>query len=55
MMGYSLKSSGCFMYTVAYPLFIATLAENPEALALANKLDPAAGEYMRPALEAGNG
>ncbi len=52
MMGYSLKSSGCFMYTVAYPLFIATLAENPEALALANKLDPAAGEYMRPALEA---
>ncbi|MBQ8930340.1 MAG: extracellular solute-binding protein, partial [Oscillospiraceae bacterium] len=28
------------------------LAENPEALALANDLDPAAGEYMRPALEA---
>ena len=52
MMGYSLKSSGCFMYTVAYPLFAAALAENPEALALANELDPAAGEYMRPALEA---
>ena len=52
MMGYSLKSSSCFMYTVAYPLFAATLAENPEALALANNLDPAAGEYMRPALEA---
>jgi multiple sugar transport system substrate-binding protein len=52
MMGYSLKSSSCFMNTVAYPLFIATLAENPEALALANKLDPAAGEYMRSALEA---
>ena len=51
MMGYSLKSSGCLMYTVAYPLFTATLAENPEALALANDLDPAAGEYMRPALE----
>ena len=51
MMGYSLKSSSCFMYTVAYPMFIATLSENPEALALANKLDPAAGEYMRPALE----
>ncbi len=52
MMGYSLKSSSCFMNTVAYPLFVATLADNPEALALANELDPAAGEYMRPALEA---
>lgn len=47
MMGYSLKSSSCFMNTVAYPLFIATLAGNPEAVALANELDPAAGEYMR--------
>ncbi len=52
MMGYSVKSSSCFMNTVAYPLFTATLAENPEALKLANELDPAAGEYMRPALEA---
>ena len=52
MMGYSLKSSSCFMNTVAYPLFIATLAGNPEAVARANELDPAAGEYMRPASEA---
>ncbi len=52
MMGYSLKSSGCFMNTIAYPVFLTTLAENPEALALANALDPAAGDYMRPALEA---
>ena len=52
MMGYSLESSGCFMNAAAYPQFVATLAEDPEALALANKLDPAAGEYMRPALEA---
>lgn len=52
MMGYSLESSSCFMYTVAYPLFAATLADDREALALANDLDPAAGEYMRPALEA---
>jgi len=51
MMGYSVKPSSCFMNTIAYPLFAATLAENPEALALANDLDPAAGEYMRPALE----
>ncbi len=52
MMGYSLKSSASLMNTVAYPIFVATLAENPEALAPANSLDPAAGEYMRPALEA---
>ena len=52
MMGYSLKSSACFMNTAAYPLFVAALAEDPEALALANELDPAAGESMRPALEA---
>ena len=52
MMGYSIKSSSCLMYTIAYPLFVATLANNPQALALANDLDPAAGEYMRPALNA---
>ena len=52
MMGYSAKSSSCFMNTIAYPLFVATLADNPDALALANNLDPKAGEYMRPALEA---
>ena len=52
MMGYSLESSGCFMYTVAYPQFTVTLADKPEALEAANELDPAAGESMRPALEA---
>ncbi|MCR5836458.1 MAG: extracellular solute-binding protein [Lachnospiraceae bacterium] len=51
MMGYSKDSSSCFMYTVAYPLFAATLADNPKALEMANDLEPAAGEYMRPALE----
>ena len=51
MMGYSADSSSCLMYTVAYPMFVATLADNSEALTLANNLDPAAGEYMRPALE----
>jgi multiple sugar transport system substrate-binding protein len=52
MMGYSLKSSSSLMNTIAYPLFVATLAKNPEAIGPANALDPAAGEYMRPALEA---
>ena len=51
MMGYSKDSSSCFMYTVAYPMFLAALSENSEALAFANALNPAAGEYMRPALE----
>ena len=51
MMGYSLDASGSFMNTLAYPRFVVTLSENPKALELANKLDPAAGEYMRPALE----
>lgn len=52
MMGYTDKSSSCLMNTIAYPLFIAELAKNPDALALANNLDPKAGEYMRNALSA---
>jgi multiple sugar transport system substrate-binding protein len=52
MMGYSVKSSSCLMNTVAYPIFLATLSKNSEALQNANKLDPSAGEYMKPALEA---
>ena len=51
MMGYSKDSSGCLMNTVAYPLFAEALSENPEMVAPANQCDPAAGEYMRPALE----
>lgn len=50
MMGYSLKSSSSWMNTIAYPMFLAALANNPTALAQANNLDPAAGEYMRSAL-----
>ena len=52
MMGFSKNSSSCWMNTVAYPMFVAELAKNPEALRLANDLDPAAGKYMRGALEA---
>ena len=51
MMGYSAKSSSCFMNTIAYPLFTASIADKPEAIQAANDLDPSAGEYMRPALE----
>lgn len=51
MMGYSRGDSSCFMNSVAYPIFVAELAKNPDALAKANNLDPAAGEYMRGALQ----
>ena len=51
MMGYSAKSNGCFMNTVAYPIFAASLAEHPEMVSLANQCDPEAGVYMRTALE----
>ncbi|MBR3617923.1 MAG: carbohydrate ABC transporter substrate-binding protein [Acholeplasmatales bacterium] len=51
MMGYSKDSSNCFMNTIAYPIFLATLSKNSEALSLANNLDPQAGPYMREALE----
>lgn len=51
MMGYSEKSSSCLMNTIAYPLFLATLSKDKEALELANNLDPKGGTYMRSALE----
>ena len=45
------KPSNGLMYAVAYPLFMAELAKNPEALQLANNLDSRAGEYTRTALQ----
>ena len=47
IMGYSLKDGNNLMNTLAYPSFVASLANNSEALAKANDLDPSAGEYMR--------
>lgn len=47
IMGYSLKDGNNLMNTLAYPSFVASLANNSEALAKANNLDPSAGEYMR--------
>ena len=51
MMGYSKNNSACFTNTLTYPIFAGTLAEHPEVVTLANQGDPAAGEYMRSALE----
>ena len=52
MMGYSAGSSGCLMNTLVYPEVVAALSEDPEALRAANEMEPSAGVYMRPALEA---
>ena len=51
MMGYMKKSKNCLMQTIAYPSFVAQLAKNEGAIALANNLDAQAGEYMRESLE----
>jgi len=45
------KASNGLMHSLAYPLFVTALADNPEAMAKANALDPEAGVYMRGALE----
>lgn len=52
MMGYTKdsKSVNCMLNTIAYPLFVLELANNEDALALANNLDPRAGEYTENAL-----
>ena len=52
MMGYSAGSSGCLMNILVYPEIVAALSEDPEALRAANEMEPSAGEYMRPGLEA---
>ena len=51
IMGYSATSDSCLMNTLCYPIFAGTLSKHPEVVELANKCDPAAGEYMRSALE----
>ena len=52
IMGYSKdsKPSSGLMNVISYPLFIAELAKNHDALIKANNLDSSAGEYMRGAL-----
>ena len=52
MMGYSASSSGCLMNILIYPEVVAALEKDPEALRAANEMEPSAGVYMRPALEA---
>ena len=51
IMGYDAKASSCLAHYATYPLFCATIADDPDAVEKLNALDPSAGEYMRPALE----
>ncbi len=44
--------SGCLMNCLVYPEVVAALTASPEALKAGGDMDPAAGEYMRPGLEA---
>ena len=51
IMGYNAnKDKTCWTNTVAYPMVVATLAGNQEAMTKANNLDNSAGEYLREAL-----
>ncbi len=52
MMGYSADASGCLMNILVYPEVVAAFAGDPKAHQAANEMDPSAGEYMRPGLEA---
>ena len=52
IMGYSADASGCLMNILVYPEIVAALAGDPAALKAANDMDPSAGGFMRPGLEA---
>ena len=50
IMGYNQSSANSFIFTMIYPCFCGTVADQPETIEKLNALDPAAGEAMRPAL-----
>ena len=51
IMGFSASETTSLFNLTTYPLFCATVADDADAVKKLNALDPAAGEYMRPALE----
>ena len=51
MMGFSNEETTSVFTLTAYPYFCGTVADDAEAVEQLNAMDPAAGEYMRPALE----
>ncbi len=51
LMGFTRQETTSLFIVSVYPFFCGTVANDPEAVKKLNALDPAAGEYMRPALE----
>jgi multiple sugar transport system substrate-binding protein len=51
MMGFSNEEKTSLYTLTIYPYFCSTVADDAEAVAKLNALDPSAGEYTRPALE----
>ena len=51
IMGYTAKETTSLYSVAMYPFFCGTVANDPEAVAKLNAMDPAAGAYMKPALE----
>ncbi len=50
VMGYALDNVNYFLFSLVFPYFCGGIADDAAAVAQLNALDPAAGEYMRPAL-----
>ncbi len=51
IMGFSNKETTSLFTLTIYPFFCGLVAQDAEAVQKLNAMDPAAGEYMRPALE----
>ena len=51
LMGFSNEETTSLFTLSIYPYFCETVANDPDAVAKLNALDPSAGEYMRPSLE----
>ena len=51
VMGYCADSPSYILFSLVYPYFCGSIADNADAVSLLNSLDPAGGEFMRPALE----
>ena len=51
MMGFSREETTSLFTITVYPFFCRTVAQDADAVAKLNSLDPSAGEYIRPSLE----
>ncbi len=51
LMGFTNEETTSLFTLSIYPYFCGSIAQDPEAVAALNSLDPSAGEYIRPSLE----